>query len=234
MSEWRKGTTRTERLHAREKRLLQEPPRDPAKDASIVPAGIEWREAEKRPLGEHLMRNLAVASALVLCAVTLRQGAVPSLQGATEAIMTAVTSDTLLDDTLGKLSFVSSLFPEATLVFGEQRTTLDAPVSGGMIAHVWSEEEPYMAWRGGDSTVTSAISGEVIGVYHGNGGERLIQIMSGSGLSCLYGNLGEIALQVGDAVSEGDPVGTVKPGADCVLEVRRDGVSIDPAALMRP
>lgn len=232
MSEWRKGITRTERFHTREKGIAEHP--ETMEQAVAKPSEIQWQEPVKRPLGEHLTRNLAVASALVLCAVALRQGAVPSLQGATDAIMTAVTSDTLLDDTLGRLSFVSSLFPEATLVFGEQRETVAMPVSGGSVVHVWSEEEPYMAWRGGDTTVTSAISGEVIGVYHGHGEERLVQIMGSNGLSCMYGNLAEISLRTGDMVAVGDPVGTVLPGADCVFEVRRDGISIDPAVLLRP
>ena len=91
-----------------------------------------------------------------------------------------------------------------------------------------------MAWRGGRSDVKAALEGEVIGVYHGYGEERLVQIMGSRGLSCLYGNLDEVALQIGDRVSVGDTVGTVLAGEDCVFEVRRDGVSIDPSVFMKP
>ena len=79
---------------------------------------VEWREQPPRKPGERLLKNLAVAAALVLCAVTLRTGAIPTLNEATDAILTAATDQSLLDDQLGKLSFVSKLFPEAVLVAG--------------------------------------------------------------------------------------------------------------------
>ena len=176
------------------------------------------------------MRNLTMASVLVLCAVTLRSGALPPLSDVTDAVLTAATDDSLLDDQLGKLSFVSTLFPEATLVFGEsRRSELSMPVSGGVVVHAWSQAEPYMSWRTDNDRVTAAADGEVIGVYHGNGEERLVQVMGDSGIACLYGNLAEVSVQTGDAVRAGDLLGTLLNGAEAVFEVRRDGMSIDPA-----
>lgn len=222
-----KEQTRVGELHIRKRRMQEAP-------AKVEPE-IEWIETPKKRHGEALLSNLAIASALVLCAVTLRTGALPTLSGATDAIMTAATSDPLgeddlLNDQLGRLSFVSSLFPEATLVFGQSGDeTLSLPVSGGTVVHAWSVQEPYMAWRSSQETVTAAAAGEVIGVYHGNGDERLVQVMGHDGLACLYGNLGEVHVSEGDAVSTGDVLGTVMKGADCVFEVRRDGMSVDPA-----
>lgn len=194
---------------------------------------VEWQEPPKKRSGEHLLRNLATASALVLCAVALRQGALPGTSSAVDTVMTAVTDNTLLDDTLGRLSFVSSLFPEATLVFGEQTyPELALPVSGGTVVHAWSENEPYTTWRSASQTVISSLSGEVIGVYHGAGEELLVQVMADDGLACLYGNLAEVGVMTGDAVQTGDVLGKVIPGEDCVMELRRDGISIDPASML--
>lgn len=190
---------------------------------------VESAEDEKRGRGEAFLRNLAVAAALVLCAVTLRTGAIPSVSDTADAVLTAATDRSLLDDQLGKLSFVSTLFPEAVLVFGEQTQQLAQPVSGGTVVHAWSSAEPYTAWRTGSRQVCAAASGEVIGVYHGNGAERLVQVLGEDGLSCLYGNLSEVAVQLGDCVLTGDTLGTLLPGEDCVFEVRRDGISVDPA-----
>lgn len=191
---------------------------------------IEWSEPAKRKRGEGFLRNLAVSAALVLCAVTLRTGALPELSDTADVVMTAATDHSLLDEQLGKLSFVSALFPEAVLVFGEQSSqTLSLPVNGGMVVHAWSEEEPYMSWRSNGTQVASAAAGEVIGVYHGNGDEQLVQVLHEDGLSCLYGNLAEVVVQTGDAVSSGELLGELLPGADCVFEVRQDGISIDPA-----
>ena len=221
MPEMMQGETRTGGFHTRENRLMQEK------------AAIEWQEPPKKKTGEHLMRNLATASALVLCAVALRQGALPGTSSAVDAVMTAMTDHTLLDDTLGRLSFVSSLFPEATLVFGEQTyPALEVPVSGGTVVHAWSESEPYTTWRSDTRTVASSLGGEVIGVYHGEGEELLVQVMADDGLACLYGNLAEVSVTTGDAVQAGDVLGTVMAGADCVMELRRDGMSIDPMAML--
>ena len=194
---------------------------------------IDWRVPVKKHPAEELLKNLGVASALVLCAVTLKSGALPAVSGTTDAVLTSVTDHTLLDDQLGKLTFVSSLFPEATLVFGESKAgTLAMPVSGGVVIHAWSEAEPYMTWRTSGSGVYSSDDGVVMGVYHGENEERLVQVMNGNGVTCLYGNLQSSAVQMGDAVASGALLGTLLPGSDCVFEVRIDGVSVDPAAYL--
>lgn len=194
---------------------------------------IAWKQKPQRHAGERLMSNLAVASALLITAVALRSGALPELSPAADVVLTAATDDSLLDDSLGRLSFVSAMFPEAALVFGGMEDALALPVSGGAVVHAWSAQEPWLAWQAGSRTVTSASAGEVTGVYHGNGDERLVQVMGADGLACLYGNLAEVSVATGDAVAAGDPIGTLMTGAEAVFEVRRDGVSIDPALLMR-
>lgn len=194
---------------------------------------VIWKAPPRRRPGEHLLRNLAVAGSLLLCAIALRSGAMPELSPVTDAVLAAATDDSLLDEQLGRLTFVSSLFPEATLVFGESSADeLALPVSGGTVVHAWSEAEPWMAWRAQSRTVTAAAGGEVIGVYHGNGDERLVQVLGEDGLSCLYGNLAQVTVSLGDAVSPGDALGTLMTGADAVFEVRRDGTSIDPSLLL--
>lgn len=193
---------------------------------------IEWKQAAKKRPGEQLLRNMAVAAALLICAITLRAGALPELSGLTDAVLTAATDNSLLDDQLGRLSFVSSLFPEATLVFGSSDVDMALPVSGGVVVHAWSEAEPWMAWRTAQETVTAAAAGEVIGVYHGYGDERLVQVMSADGTACLYGNLADVSVITGDQVAAGDAIGVLMTGADAVFEVRRDGISIDPAIFL--
>lgn len=191
---------------------------------------IHWEAPPKRHPGEELMKNLGVAAALVLCAITLKSGALPAMTQAADTVLNAVTDESLLDDHLGKLSFVSTLFPEATLVFGESREgELILPVSGGTVVHAWSSSEPYMSWRTASRQVYAAGSGTVMGIYHGENEERLIQVMGENGLSCLYGNLQEAQVQVGEQIGAGDMLGTLLPDCDCVFEVRMDGVSIDPA-----
>lgn len=192
---------------------------------------IQWHEPPKKKPGEELMKNMAVASALVLCAIALKGGALPSMTDAADAVIASVSDDTLLDDQLGKLSFVSKLFPEATLVFGQsQPGQLSLPVSGGVVVHAWSEAEPYLSWRTSTSQVCSASGGTVMGVYHGADEERLVQVMNEQGVTCVYGNLREALVETGDSVQAGDQIGELMPGKDCLFELRVDGRSVDPSA----
>lgn len=191
---------------------------------------IQWQQPPRRDRREEVMKNLTVAAALVICVAALRSGAIPPLDQTTDAILTAATGDTLLDENLGKLSFVSKLFPEATLVFGEQAgTAFEMPVTAGEIVHAWSESEPYIGWQTAQRQVQAAADGEVTAIFHGNGEERVVQIVNDAGLTCLYGNIGQCHVTVGDAVRQGDTVGTLLQEASCVLEVRQDGCSIDPS-----
>ncbi len=194
---------------------------------------IQWRSRAKRHWGEELLKNMGVAAALVLCAVAVRSGEWTDAQW-TDAVLTAATGDTLLDDELGKLTFVSSLFPEATLVFGETATeTLGQIVSGGEVTHAWSEAEPYLAYESVDTSVKSATDGEVMGVYHADGEELLVRVRREDGLECCYGNLAESLVSVGDWVTEGQLLGSRLPETAVTLEVRRQGYSVDPTDWIR-
>ena len=185
---------------------------------------IEWVKTPKKHWQERLLPNLAIASALMLCAVALKTGAIPPLTDAVQS---------LLNGDLGKLSFVSSIFPEASLVFGESGGKLTMPVEAESVVHAWSQSEPFISWDAQTKIVTSAMAGEVIGVYHGNEDERLVQVLGADGLSCLYGNLASVTVSTGDMVQTGDPLGTLLDGQPCVMEVRQDGLNVDPAVMMR-
>lgn len=194
------------------------------------PMGINWAEVPKRGRGEGFAKNLAVSSALVLCVVTLRAGALPTMNDMTDVVLAAATDQSLLDEQLGKLSFVNALFPEAVLVFGEHQTSdLVLDISADQVVHAWSEQEPYISCAVPDRQVYSPCGGEVVAVYHGNGDERLVQIMSDDGIACLIGNLQDIHVQTGDYVTSSTLIGTLLPDVSCVIEVRENGCSIDPA-----
>ena len=126
MDQMRPENTVTTEIRVRERKAIESTP-------------IQWEELPKPRRCEELLKNLAVASALVLCTVALRSGAIPAASTMTDAVLAAATGDSLLDDSLGKLSFISAIFPEATLVFGETiQESLAVPVSGGSVVHAWS------------------------------------------------------------------------------------------------
>lgn len=224
-------TTRMERIH----RTASAPDEPLVKRGQTYEAGLKRLqplEMERAPRpGQELMRNLSVASALVLCVVALRAGSLTASPA--DAVLTAASGGSLLDDDLGKLSFVSSIFPEAALVFGESDAgLLSAPVSGGQVVHAWSQQEPYISWATSSEQVTAAMSGEVRGVYHANSDEVLVQVAGDGGLTCIYGNLAESCVSMGDHVQEGDVIGTLLSGEALAFEVRQDGYSVDPVSLL--
>lgn len=179
---------------------------------------------------ENLLKNLGVAAAFVLCATALRTGAIPPLEPAADLVLAAATDNTLLDEQLGKLSFVSALFPEAVLVFGDESSDmLSLPVYVNQVTHAWSQQEPYMAWNSDGEAVTASADGEVVGVFHGNGDEQIVKIVGDNDITCIYGNLQEVYVQTGDFICLGDTIGSLLEGADRVIEVQRHGISIDPA-----
>ena len=202
--------------------------------AESVSISEEWYESKDLKQKDSFLRNLSIASALVLCAVTLRTGALPSLTETTDAVLAAVTDQSLLDENLGKLSFVSTLFPEAVLVFGEQ-PAFDSilPVSAGYVTHAWSEYEPYTSWHSELMDIVSAAAGEVTGIYHGYEDEWIVEVTGESEYTWLYGNLGQVMVQLGDSIASGMPIGQTLSGEDFVLEVRRNGISIDPSAILQ-
>ena len=194
---------------------------------------LVWYQPPKRSRWEELLKNMSVAATLVLCAVALKNDAVPGTETAVDAVLASVADDTLLDDRLGKLTFVSKMLPEATLVFGEGgQESLAMPVSGGVVVHAWSQQEPYMTWRSSTRDVQSAGDGVVMGIFHGEDEELLVQVMGDNGVECVYGNLAEVYVQPGETIAAGDAVGVLLIDQDCVFEVRVDGVSTDPAVYL--
>jgi hypothetical protein len=193
---------------------------------------IKWVKPRKKEFAERLTRNVAVAAALLLCAVAVRNAALPESKDVFTAIQDSVTMN--LDESLGKLTFVSSLLPESALVFWNNNETVQvsAPVHGDIV-HVFNEEEPYIALLGVSNDVRVAADGEVMNIAHGDGEERVIRIRHENGLETLYGNLMECYVAEGDQVYEGDIIGETAENQPVFFEVRLSGRSIDPVPMMR-
>lgn len=196
-------------------------------------ATVEWHQTVRKVWPEELLKNISVASALLVCLVMLRSGAVPQAAGMTDAVLAAAANDALLDDRLGKLSFVSALFPDAVLVFGQDTVEQIAmPVQASATVHTWSESEPYVAWTSESTCVFAAISGEVSGIYHGMDEELLIQIAGEHQTSVITGNIASVNVDVGDFVEQGELIGWIGEGSYCSFEVQDNGQSIDPGLLL--
>ncbi len=220
-------------MHVVHKNPLSGPAVAPEKEPVKEEKEIEWIKPRKKDFAERLTRNVAVAAALLLCAVAVRNAALPQSKDVFSAIADSVSMN--LDESLGKLSFVSSLLPESALVFwnsSNDAVQVSAPVHGDVV-HVFHEDEPYIALLGVTTDVRVAGDGEVMNVAHGDGEERVVRVRHDNGLETLYGNLQECFVLEGDQVYEGDIIGETAQKQPVFFEVRKDGRSIDPVPLMR-
>lgn len=189
-------------------------------------------EREKIPFGERLTRNLALAGMVLLALIAVRNEQLPTGQTVLEAIRQITEPE--WDETLGKISFVSTLFPDTASVFFD--TSLEKmPVTTpcfGEISHPWSREEPYLGFQGSDGLVYAAAPGQVMSLAHGMEEEWILRVRHDQGMETLYYNLGQINVREGDEVNEATCLGTVLAGKETVLEVRSGGRAVDPTALL--
>lgn len=188
----------------------------------------DGRGSQRRRFGADLAKDLAVAVALVVCAVLLRGGEMSAMTVASDAVLDAMSDDTLLDEHLGKLSFVSSIFPETALVFGEQPEAV-LTLSGSVVRHGWREDEPYLAWQAGKGAYASPVSGSVADIRRDPDGTWSVVVdRMGDDACCVFGGLASLTVCEGDAVAAGAPLG--EPAGDGLLtmEIRREGRSVWP------
>lgn len=195
-------------------------------------APFEWVPTKKRRLSDRLFTNTLVATALLLC-VTMARVAVddPKAQSVFQTIQENVTLN--LDESLGKLSFVSNFLPETALVFwnDSQSQTILSPVEGDIV-HVWNAQEPYISMKSQVLDVRSAADGEVMSIAHGNDEEVILRVRHANGLETLYGNLQSCYVEEGDAVYKGDLIGRAMDDGEVFFELRQDGRAIDPTYSM--
>lgn len=186
-----------------------------------------------RRFWDHLARNLALAGMLILTVAAVRGAGWPT----GHEILTAAQylSEPAWDETLGKISFVSSLFPESVSVFFE--SPIDASLTApcfGTVSHAYSESEPYVGYLSPDGRVYAAASGQVMSLAHGENEEWVLRLRHDDGLETLYYGLQSVQVREGDQVTEQTCLGAGLSSEDIYIEVRRSGRPIDPTALIRP
>lgn len=176
--------------------------------------------------GKDLIKNITVAAALVIGVIALRCGAVPGLEQAADVVVSAMNRDLLEDDRLGKLSFVSALFPEAALVFGEQTDT--AYFQGSEVIHAWSEDEPYLLVKKDNGSIGAIQAGQVLEVRRESGGTWAVTV-GDQREQTVYGNLKSASVLEGDSIDKEAEIGQAAAGGCVSVEMRSNGISIAPS-----
>lgn len=180
---------------------------------------------------DRLIRNLAVAGALLLTVVAVKNAGAPDVQSVFSAL--EETAGMEWDESLGKLTFVNSLLPEELQAVWNETQSLAVfmPIDGQTV-HAWTEQEPYVEFSSMVSDVRAVADGEVMSIAHGLGEERIVRVRHDDSSESLYGNLETCYVQVGDRVSAGEIFAKLLPDAPLAFELRLDGRSVNPDGLM--
>lgn len=186
--------------------------------------------------GEKLLRNAAVACSLLLVVMALSNVNQPWTQQATEGIRRAVTMRIDLDESLGRLSFVRQLMPEAALVFWNMGSGADfrQPVSG-TITHAYSDQQPWLMYQcRSQQPVYAAREGTVSAIGQGADGEWTLMLDHDDGEQTVYAYLGQAIVKVGQQLQAGAQLGVTDEGEDARLyfELRKNGQSQNPTSRM--
>lgn len=210
----------------------------PEKPDGEMTKPIELSQTENRWMirfwqADRLVRNLAVVGALLLAVIAVKNSTVPEAQSVFSALQESAGME--WDESVGKLSFVNSLFPEAIQQVWNPSpaVTVYAPVRGDTV-HTWSEGEPYITIQSKGRDVRAAADGEVMSIAHGLGEERIIRIRHEDDTEALYGNLESAWVEEGQAVCAGDVIASLIDGVPLAFELRVDGRSVNPEGRLIP
>ncbi len=242
------GASSARRVHVQKGESSSARPIRAQKDAPDSAQPIYWkclphplqrrglrRAGSPRPklsAGDRMLRNTAVACALLLGVLALGNIRQPWAMRASETVRRALTMHIDLDSSIGRLSFVRDWMPESALVFFnlDGGAELAAPVAGEL-KHAYSDDQPWLLFAcPEDSPVCAAADGTVTAVSELSGGSTGVLIDHGEGMETVYAYLSSASVQPGDAVSRGQALG--QSAAQLYFELRQSEAAVDPTERM--
>lgn len=178
-----------------------------------------------------LTRNTAFLMLLLVCLASIHNQQLPDGRTVLTAVQSTVDQE--WDESLGRITFVDNMMPQTLSVFFQEEETysLSLPCNGTLV-HLWETHAPYVSFDTAGSVLAIA-DGEVMSLSHDSADQLSLRIRHENGLESVYYHLASTPLREGDMVSSGEAVGSLQEGHNLVLDVRRNGLSIDPVAYFR-
>lgn len=189
-----------------------------------VPAPVAVQTRPRPRLGEKLMRNIAVATLVLAGVIGVREATLTNGTSVVKTLQNAIESE--WDESLGRLTYVSSTLSESIQVFGSSAASyaLQSPTRAQTV-QAWSPTEPYHIYENaGDIYAVS--SGEVMSVSCTDNSQYIVRILHNNGLDCMYYGLDSCEISEGDTVSASTLLGT-STGGEFAFQARRNQEMID-------
>lgn len=198
---------------------------------------IRRETGDRMTTEEKLLRNTAVACALLLTVMAMKNADLPWTQKAAAGIKQAMTMSIDWDETLGRLSFVRRLVPETALVFLNMGTGngLIRPTEGE-VSHEYTDQQPWLEYSCRPAeAVCAAMKGKVTAVGQSMSGDWTILIEGDEGRETVYGYLAGVYVQTGQTVERGQQIGMAadEKNARLYFELRENGEAVNPAQRMK-
>ena len=185
------------------------------------------RPRQRLASGDRLLRNSAIACAVLLGILALGNVRQPWAEKATQGIERALTMRIDLDESIGELTFVRQIMPESALVFLNLTGSAElARPTDGALQHTWSQLQPWLMFEPGQHAVYAVSAGTVTAVSPLSGDRYGLLLDHGDGLESVYASMSELTVQAGDSVSRGQQLGASTEGL--YFELRQDGEAVDP------
>lgn len=181
---------------------------------------------------DRLMRNSALACAVLLGILALGNVNAPWATKASEGIRQALTMEIDLDESLGQMQFVQKLMPESALVFFNLNggSEFSAPVHGTLM-HNFDALQPWLMYEcDAGSDVLSPADGIISAVSMLSDGSWGVLIDHGNGRESVLAGLKEVHLQSGDHAAKGSGIG--KSSETLYFELREMAQAVDPSELL--
>lgn len=179
----------------------------------------EEQGTDKLPL------QLFICGAICLVIIGMKNIDIPIADDALQGLKIAVSAQSDMDKALGKLRFVTNLFPETTEVFNPAGDKITLPVSGTI--QTIETEAPYAVSMVADTAqpVNVVSAGRVF--YAGNSVTygTLVRVVHNGGFETVYTGLVP-AVKAGDDVEAGQSLGVIDAGAEFRFMVYQDGVAV--------
>jgi hypothetical protein len=192
------------------------------------------RVRAKLTAGEKLLRNAAIACALLLTLLALKNVDQPWTRQAADGIRRAVTMRIDLDESLGRLNFVREMVPDTALVFWNMgaKNRVMQPVAGE-VSHEFDAQQPWVEYAcAGSEDVYAVDAGRVTAVTQSAAGDFSVLVDHEGGAQSVYAFMNRALVRVGQTVELGERLGATSESENSRLyfEYRVNGVAKDPRA----
>ena len=210
-----------------------QPENEAVKKEAPIASKPKIKKIRRRPsAAERLYKNTAVACALLLCVMALKNIDTPVTNAITDTLKSAVSMDLNLSESVGRLSFVQKMMPESALVFLNlsESNAPDLPVSG-TVAHPYTADQPWTEYlTENHAPVYAILDGTVEACVQTDEGDWTILISHEGGAKSVYAFIGEPLVKTGSAVRKADKIALTGANerARLYLEYRENSLPADP------